>query len=81
MNRLRCFVRPLGHLTFATAVLMLSATGWLLGERDDLGFFASRLARTIRRYPEVTHRGFQVAWLVAAFTIGFALSPLDPLAM
>lgn len=75
---LRLAVRPLGYLAFAIALGALSATAWLLGERNELGFFAGRLARTMSRYPEVTRRGVQMTWLAWATLLGLALSPLDP---
>jgi hypothetical protein len=65
---------------FVAALVALSGTAWLLGERHELGFFAGRLARIIWRYPEVTRTGVQMAWLVWAVLFGLALSPIDPIA-
>jgi hypothetical protein len=76
----RFLVRPLGHLVFVLALLALSAAATLLGERDDLGFFAGRLVRTLWRYPEITRRGAHMVWLVWALLFGVALSSIDPLA-
>lgn len=79
MRSLRFVVRPFGYLAFAVSLSVLSAAAWLLGEEHELGFFAGRLARTMRRYPEVTRRGVQMAWLTWAVLLAVALSPLDPL--
>ena len=76
---LRLVVRPLGYLAFVIALAALSATAWVLGERNELGFFAGRLAKTMWRYPEVTRRGVQMAWLAWAALLALALSPDDPL--
>lgn len=77
---LRLVFRPLGYLAFVVALAALSTTAWLLGEESELGYFAGRLARAVWRYPEVTRRGVQMAWLAWAVLLGIALSPLDPLA-
>jgi hypothetical protein len=77
---LRLLIRPFGYLAFVLALLALSATARLLGDANELGFFSGRLARTVWRYPEVTRRGLQMAWLVWALLLGIALSPLDPIA-
>jgi hypothetical protein len=77
---MRTLLRPFGHLAFLGAMLALSASARLLGERDELGFFAGRLARLMWRYPEVTRRGVQIAWVLTAVLLGIALSPIDPLA-
>ena len=58
----------------------LSVAAKLLGDRDELGYFTDRLARMIWRYPEVTRRGVQAAWVVWALAFLIALPPLDPLA-
>jgi hypothetical protein len=63
---------------FVAAVGALSFAAWLLGERDELGFFASRLARTIWRYPEVTRRGVEIAWLVWAALFAAAICDATP---
>jgi hypothetical protein len=76
----RSLLRPFGYLTFVVGLLALSAAARLLGEKHELGFFSGRLARTVWRYPEVTRRGVQVAWLVWALLFCVAVSPLDPLA-
>jgi hypothetical protein len=80
MQLVRLLVRPFGYLVFVVAVAMLSGAAWLLGERHELGFFSERLARTLWRYPEVTRRGVQMAWLVWAVLFAVALSPIDPFA-
>jgi hypothetical protein len=72
--------RPFGYLAFVLALAALSASAKLLGEEHELGFFAGRLHETIRRYPEVTRRGVQMAWLSWFFLLALALSPLDPIA-
>lgn len=79
MRALRLVVRPFGYLAFVFALAALSLTAWLLGERDDLGFFSGRLAQSVWRYPEVTRRGVQMAWLAWAALLVISLSPLDPL--
>jgi hypothetical protein len=72
-------LRPVGYLAFVLALAALSLAAKVLGERDELGYFSARLAQTLWRYPEITRRGVQIAWVVwlAAFLI--ALPPLDPL--
>ena len=77
---LRILLRPVGYLAFVVALFALSAAARLLGEKHELGFFAGRLSRTVWRYPEVTRRGVQVAWLLWAVLFAVALSPFDPLA-
>jgi hypothetical protein len=77
---LRACTRPLGYLAFVLALTALSASAKLLGEEEGLGFFAGRLSETIRRYPEVTHRGVQMAWLSWLLLLALALSPIDPIA-
>jgi hypothetical protein len=77
---LRLVVRPFGYLTFVLALLALSGAAKLLGEAHELGFFSERLSRTLWRYPEITRRGVQTAWLVWAALFGIALSPVDPIA-
>jgi hypothetical protein len=80
MKFLRLLAQPLGYLAFVLAVAALSAAARLLGDSHELGFFSGRLAEALRRYPEVTRRGVQIAWLTWAALFGVALSPLDPLA-
>ena len=80
MFLVRLLVRPFGYLVFVAALLALSGAARLLGERHELGFFAGRLARTLWRYPEVTRRGVQMAWLMWAVLFGVALSSIDPFA-
>jgi hypothetical protein len=75
----RFLLRPLGYLLFVAGLLVLSMTAWLLGERDELGYFAGRLVRMIWRYPEVTRKGVRIAWLGWAALFGVALSPADPI--
>jgi hypothetical protein len=77
---LRFVVRPFGYLAFVLALASLSLAAKALGEHDELGFFTDRLARTLWRYPEVTRRGVQVAWLVWGIAFAVAVSPYDPLA-
>jgi hypothetical protein len=76
---LRLILKPLGYLTFVVALVALSGAAKLLGERDELGFFAGRLAQAIWRYPEVTRPGVQMAWAVWAAMFAIALT-IDPLA-
>ena len=72
--------RPFGYLAFVLALAALSASAKLLGEEHELGFFAGRLNEAIRRYPEVTRRGVQMAWLAWFLLVALALSPFDPIA-
>jgi hypothetical protein len=78
-QRLRLLLRPFGYIAFWVALLALSATARLLGKRHELGFFSERLAHTVWRYPEVTRRSVQFAWLLWVALLTAALSPLDPL--
>jgi len=80
MPLLRALVRPFGYLAFVLALSALSAAAKLLGEEHELGFFSNRLARTLWRYPEVTRRGVQVAWIAWAGLFALAISPADPIA-
>ena len=80
MRLVRTVLRPVGYLLFVIALAALSTAARLLGERDELGFFSSRLASTLWRYPEVTRRSVQFAWLLWVALLAAALSPLDPLA-
>jgi hypothetical protein len=73
-------LRPFGYLAFVVALWALSAAARLLGEEHELGFFAERLNRMIWRYPDVTRRGVQMAWLVWLVLFVVAISPYDPLA-
>jgi len=73
-------LRPLGYLAFVVALGALSTAARLLGEEHELGYFARRLNAMIWRYPEVTRRGVQMAWLTWVALFGLALSPLDPIA-
>jgi len=75
----RPVLRPLGYLAFVIALLSLSAASRLLGDAHELGFFSDRLARSLWRYPEVTRRGLQMAWLVWAVLLGVAMTPADPI--
>jgi hypothetical protein len=79
MVPIRFFVRPLGYLAFVLALASLSVAAKLLGEKDELGFFTGRLADMLWRYPEVTRRGVQIAWVVWLLAFLIALPPLDPL--
>ncbi len=76
---MRLIARPFGYLAFVLALASLSAAAKLLGDRDELGYFTDRLARTLWRYPEVTRRGVQMAWCVWALAFVVAISPYDPL--
>ena len=76
---LRFLLRPLGYLAFVLALASLSAAAKLLGDKDELGFFSDRLAAMLWRYPEVTRKGVQTAWVVWAVAFLIALPPLDPL--
>jgi hypothetical protein len=75
---LRFLVRPVGYLAFVLALASLSLAAKVLGEHDELGYFTDRLARMLWRYPEVTRRGVQIAWLVWALAFLVALPPFDP---
>src|SRR5437763_17193996 len=77
---LRWFARPIGYLAFVLALAALSIAAKALGDRDELGYFTGRLADTIWRYPEVTRRGVQAAWVVWTLAFLTALPPIDPLA-
>lgn len=72
-------MRPFGYLAFVLALAALSGAARVLGDKDELGFFSGRLAQTLWRYPEITRRGVQMAWVVWAFLFAVAVSPLDPL--
>ena len=76
---LRFVLRPFGYLAFVLALASLSLAAKALGDRDELGYFTDRLARTLWRYPEVTRRGVQMAWLVWAVAFAVSISPYDPL--
>jgi hypothetical protein len=76
---LRFLLRPVGYLAFVLALASLSLAAKVLGDRDELGFFTDRLAGMLWRYPEVTRRGVQMAWLVWAAAFILAISPYDPL--
>jgi hypothetical protein len=80
MSLVRLVARPLGYLAFVAGLAALSVAAWLLGDRDEIGFFTRRLAQTVWRYPEVTRSGIQIAWLAWGALFAVALSPLDPLA-
>ena len=75
---LRFLVRPFGYLAFVLALASLSAAAKLLGDKDELGFFSDRLAAMLWRYPEVTRKGVQTAWVVWAVAFLIALPPLGP---
>lgn len=79
MRLLRLVVLPFGYLAFVVALSALSTAAWLLGEEHELGFFSGRVAEAVWRYPEVTRRGVQTAWLAWAGLLAVSLSPLDPL--
>jgi hypothetical protein len=75
---IRFLMQPLGYLAFVLALGALSIASALLGESHELGFFAGRVSRMIWRYPEVTRRGVQVAWMAWAVLIVLAVSPVSP---
>ena len=79
MRVLRLIVLPFGYLAFVVALSALSMAAWLLGNENELGFFSGRLAEAVWRYPEVTRRGVQMAWLAWTVLLIVALSPFDPL--
>jgi hypothetical protein len=80
MALVRTILRPVGYLMFVVALAALSGAARLLGKRNELGFFSGRLAAMLWRYPEVTRRGVQMAWLIWAVLFGIAVSPVDPIA-
>jgi hypothetical protein len=80
MSVFRVLLRPVGYLLFVVALAALSGAARLLGDRHELGFFSGRLAGMLWRYPEVTRRGVQMAWLAWAALFALAVSPLDPIA-
>lgn len=75
----RVCLRPFGYLAFVVALGALSSAARLLGDEHELGFFAGRLSGMIWRYPEITRRGVQMAWLTWAVLLGIAVSPADPI--
>ena len=77
-NLLVACLRPFGYLAFVLALAALSTSATILGEEHELGYFSRHLNDTIRRYPEVTRRGVQMAWLVWAVLFILAVSPLSP---
>jgi hypothetical protein len=79
MRVFRLALLPFGYLAFVVALSALSSAAWLLGEKNELGFFSGRLAQAVWRYPEVTRRGVQMGWLAWAALLVLTLSPLDPL--
>jgi hypothetical protein len=80
MRWLRLLLRPVGYLAFIVALAALSTAARALGDADELGFFTQRLSAMLWRYPEVTRRGVQTAWLVWLLLFLVALSPFDPIA-
>jgi hypothetical protein len=76
----RQLLSPFGYLAFVAAMAALSTAAWLLGDKHELGYFSGRLADAVWRYPEVTRRGVQVAWMAWGALLVLALSPIDPLA-
>jgi hypothetical protein len=72
-------LRPFGYLAFVVALGALSSAARLLGDEHELGFFAGRLSGMIWRYPEITRRGVQMAWLTWAVLLAVAVSPADPI--
>jgi hypothetical protein len=63
LGLMRACLRPFGYLAFVVALGALSSAARLLGDEHELGFFAGRLSGMIWRYPEITRRGVQMAWL------------------
>jgi len=80
MTAVRFVLRPFGYLAFVLALASLSVAAKVLGDKDELGYFSDRLAAMLWRYPEVTRKGIQMAWVVWAVAFLIALPPLDPLA-
>lgn len=78
MFLLRSVLRPFGYLAFVFALAALSAAARLLGDRHELGFFANRLSSSMWRYPEITRRGVQMAWVVWAILFAAAVSDETP---
>jgi hypothetical protein len=76
---MRACLRPFGYLAFVVALGALSSAARLLGDEHELGFFAGRLSGMIWRYPEITRRGVQMAWLAWAVMLAVAISPADPI--
>ncbi len=76
---LRPVLTPFGYLAFVLALAALSVAARLLGDQNELGYFADRLARMIWRYPSVTRPGVQIAWLVWAALVVICVTPVDPL--
>jgi hypothetical protein len=74
----RFIVMPFGYLAFVLALGALSAAAKLLGDSHELGFFAGRVSAMVWRYPEVTRRGVQMAWIAWALMIVLAVSPVSP---
>lgn len=72
-------MRPFGYLGFVVALGALAVAARFLGEEHELGYFAKRLNETIWRYPEVTRRGVQMAWIVWIALFCVAISPWDPI--
>lgn len=77
MALLRFVFRPLGYLAFVAALGAMWLAAKILGESHELGFFSSRIAERIWRYPEITRRGVQMAWLVWLVLFVLAVSPLS----
>jgi hypothetical protein len=74
---LRFVLQPIGYLAFVLALAALSLAAKVLGDSHELGFFSGRIAERIWRYPEVTRRGVQMAWLVWLVLFVLAVSPLS----
>lgn len=79
MSLVRFVVRPFGNVAYVLALVVLSGAARLLGERDELGYFAGRLARLLWRHSEITRLGVRTAWLMWGALFAIALSPIDPL--
>jgi hypothetical protein len=80
MYLLRLLARPLGHLSFAIALLALSSAAKLLGDNNQLGVICGRLSKAIWRHPDVTRTGVRLIWILWAVLFAVAISPIDPLA-
>ena len=79
MRVLRLVALPFGYLAFVVALAALAVASKLLGEQHELGFFSGRLSQAVWRYPEVTRRGVQVAWVAWGLLLIVAVTPIDPL--
>ena len=65
LHILRIVLRPVGYLAFVVALAALSIAARVLGDRDELGYFTDRLARTISPYDPLTTTPWDEAALAA----------------